>query len=318
MNKKTLGIMLLLICSLLAIIILKRQKKDTNKQITIGILQYASFPALDDAKKGFLLQIKKDFGENVTIIEHNAQGSITQAQAIAASFKANKNISAFYAIASASVQALKAEINDRPIIFAAITDPNKLHLRENGTNITGTTDMANIEKQINLIHKLLPNIKKIAILYNPGELNSIILVEKMKSELIKYDISFQDNGVNSISDVAAAAMHAAQNAEAILIPTDNTISAAFPIVKQIANKANKPIITTWTGEVETPLLQFGVDYIQSGIEAANLTKKILNDKLNPAETEIMTPNSKVLISSVEAKKFNIIIPQELKEHVINN
>ncbi|APJ03574.1 ABC transporter substrate-binding protein [Silvanigrella aquatica] len=314
MSKKMILLLLSLVGILAAVIMLKRSKP-TDDHITIGLLQFASFPPLDEAKEGFIAQVKKDFGNKVTIIEQNAQGSVTQAQAIASSFKANGSITGFYAIATPAVQALKSEIKDRPIAFAAVTDPVGLHLRGPDSNITGATDMADIEKQIRILKELMPDIKKVAILYNPGESNSVILVKKMKVELAKYDILFQDNGANSQSDVAAATLHAVQNAQAILIPTDNTISSAFPIVKQIADKAKIPLIITWTGEKEIPLMQFGVDYTQSGVQAAELVKQMIADGIKPWDTPLVAPNSKVFISSEELKKHGINLPESLKQEV---
>jgi len=314
MSKKIILLIVSLIAILSAVIIIKRSKP-SDDHITIGILQFASFPSLDEAKDGFMEQAKKDFGDKIKFIEQNAQGSVSQAQAIASSFKANSSINAFYAIATPAVQALKSEIKDRPIIFAAVTDPIGLQLRGPNSNITGATDMADIQKQIRVIKELLPNVKKVAILFNPAEPNSVILVKKMKEELAKYNIEFHDNGANSQADVAAATQNAVQNAQAILIPTDNTISSAFPIVKQIADKAKIPLITTWTGEKDAPLMQFGVDYIQSGIQSGELLNQIINKNVKPMDTEIIAPNSKIYINSFELKRLNITLPESLKQEV---
>ena len=314
MNKK-MALFIATLVAVFALVVIKKRNTPTKDQITIGILQYASFPPLDEARKGFVEQIKKDFGEKVLLIHQNAQGSLTQAQAIASSYRANPNIQAFYAIATPAVQALKSEIKKRPIAFAAVTDPIGIHLREPLSNITGATDMVDIPKQIKVLRKLMPAVKKVAILYNPGETNSVILVKKMKEELTKYGIQFQINGTNSQADVAAATHNALQNSDAILIPTDNTVTAAFPIVKQLADKAKKPIIASWNGEKYAPLMQFGVDYHQSGVQAAGLVKEILAHGKKASELEILSPNSTVFISKEELEKFGLTIPQSLEHEV---
>lgn len=315
MSKKIILLITILIVILAGVVLLKRSKVDSN-QITIGILQFASFPPLDEAKEGFISELKKEYGQKLVIIEQNAQGSVVQAQAIASSFKANENIKAFYAIATPAVQALKAVIKDRPILFAAVTDPEGQHLRFPGSNITGSTDMADEEKQITIIKQLIPNLHKISLLYNPGETNSVLLVKKMKEELTKIGVEFQENGVNSQADVAAAAQNAVLNSQAILVPTDNTIASAFPIVKQIADKAKIPLITTWTGEKDAPFMQFGVDYVQSGVQAADLLKSILNKGISPMELQVIAPSSKVFINSYELKRLNIVLPNSLKNELI--
>ncbi len=314
MNKKIIALILGLVVILGTVLFIKRNNTAAG-HYTIGVLQTASFPALDDTMRGFLSEIKKELGDKITIIEQNAQGSMMQAQAIASSFKANKSISGFYAIATPAVQALKSEIKNRPIAFAAVTDPEGLHLRESDSNITGATDMADIEKQITIMRALLPNVTKVSLLYNPGEPNSVIIVKQMKISLDKFGIAYQDNGANSQADVAAAAQHAAINSQAILIPTDNTIGSAFPIVRQIADKAHVPIIATGTAEKEGPLMQFGVDYFQSGVQAAQLLKKMLVDGIKPIDLPIVAPTSSILISESELKKFSIEIPESLKDSI---
>ncbi|WGL59612.1 ABC transporter substrate-binding protein [Pigmentibacter sp. JX0631] len=315
MSKKIILLFTILIAILAGVVLLKRKKVDSS-QISIGILQFASFPPLDEAKEGFISELKKEYGDKLVIIEQNAQGSIVQAQAIASSFKANENIKAFYAIATPAVQALKAVIKDRPILFAAVTDPDGQHLRFPGSNITGATDMADVEKQVTIIKQLIPNLRKISLLYNPGETNSVLLVKKMKEELTKIGIEFQENGVNSQADVAAATQNAVLNSQAVLVPTDNTIASAFPIVKQIADKAKIPLITTWTGEKDAPFMQFGVDYVQSGVQAADLLKSILNKGIPPMELQVISPSSKVFINSYELKRLNIVLPNSLKNELI--
>jgi len=315
MNKKIIVLVLSLLVIFCGIYFAKKNPKSKD-HFVIGVLQTASFPALDEARDGFIAKIKKELGEDkVTLIVQNAEGSLTQAQAIASSFKANTSMNAFYAIATPAVEALKREVTKRPIVFAAVTDPVGLHLRDEKSNITGSTDMANISKQIQYISELLPNIKKVALLYNPGEPNSVTLVKMMKEELKKHNIEFIESGVNSEADVASATEQAVASAQLILIPTDNTVTAAFPIVKQIASRAHVPIVVTWTGEKEQPLMQFGVNYIHSGEQAAEMMQQILVDKKIPMAVPIMSPTSQVLLSKNELEKFKVKVPESLKNIV---
>lgn len=315
MNKKVIVVVILLILFFIGFSLIKKNHRQHDHYV-IGLLQTASFPALDAAREGFVTQIKKEFGsEKVEILMQNAQGSLIQAQAIASSFKANKNIDGFYAIATPAVLALKHEITDKPIVFAAVTDPEGLHLRDKASNITGSTDMANIPTQIFYLTTLMPNLKKVALLYNPGEPNSVILIQAMKVELAKRKIAYEDVGVNSEADVAGATEHAVANVDAILIPTDNTITSAFPIVKQITQKAHVPVVVTWTGEKEGPLMQFGVNYNQSGAQAASLMANILLNKKKPGDIPFLAPSSEVLVSAKELDRFHLVVPDSLKNIV---
>ena len=170
MIRRLLGILVVFV-AVIAFFIVKQKKTNNKDQLVIGLLKTASFPQLDSAQDGFIDEINKDYGDKVRVIKQDAQANLTQAQAIASSFAADNSINAFYAIATPAVQALKATVKDRPIIFSAVTDPVALGLREKNTNITGSSDMADIEKQISIVHQLMPKLSKIAKLYSSGEPN---------------------------------------------------------------------------------------------------------------------------------------------------
>ncbi len=289
------------------------QKK--NNEPVIGILQLASFPALDAARVGFENKIHELYGKNVTLIVQNAEGSLNQAQAIAASFRANQEMDLIYAMGTTSVQTLKQEISQKPIVFAAVTNPQALHLRPEDTNVTGASDMLDVDEQVVLMKKLIPKAKKIAILYTTSEDNSVFLVQKMKSALKANQLNFVEIGVTNESDVGAAVTKAASSADVILIPTDVLLSATFPIVKQISEKAHVPLVVSWTGEKLKPLMQFGVNYEQVGEKAALMAYDILKNKKTPAQLPISLPTPRVLINSEQLDYFKLTVPKELKNFV---
>ena len=293
-------VLILAIAALVGIcLLITNQNKKAPGEYEIGILETASFPPLDDAKNGFIEEMHKQYGDKVKIIVQNAQGSLSQAQAIATSYKANKDIDAFYAIATPALEALMQQIKDRPILFAAVTNPKLLHIDDGHTNITGCTDMADIAKEIQVMHQNLPHVKKISILHSSGEPNSVYLTNLMKNELEKYHIQTEEDVANGISEVSAAALHAASNTDAILIPTDNTMAASLSMILQIAKKENKPVIVTWTGEQKSPYMQFGVNYRCSGKIVANQIIKILKEKISPISLPIQSPSPDVIINIKE-------------------
>lgn len=276
----------------------------------IGLLQAASFPPLDATRDGFLNEMHALYGDRIRIEVQNAQGSIAQAQAIAAAFKANEHMSAYFAIASSAAQTLKAQIKDKPIVFADVTDPEGLGLLNPQGNIAGTTDMADIARQVQLIRSLMPTLTRVSILYTPGEPNSVILVKQMQEHLELAKIQVRLVGANSLADVAASAQAAVQGADLLLIPTDNNLTASFSIVKQVASQANIPIVTTWTGEVDGVLMQFGVDYGQAGVQAAKIMEQVL-DGISPGSIPLAEPASEIILSRQEVEKFKVVVPDEL-------
>ncbi|MBX9704377.1 MAG: ABC transporter substrate-binding protein [Silvanigrellaceae bacterium] len=315
MNKKIFIIFTSLVTILCGIIFAKNLKKvGKNHHFTVGILQTGSFPQLDAARDGFIDTLKQALPD-VEVMYQNAEGSLNNAQAIASSFKANKHIDAFYAIATPAIQSLHHAIKERPIVFAAVTDPTGLGLISPENAITGVTDMADIEKQIGILIQLFPTLQKVSILYSPSEVNSVILAKKMEKELIKHNVSYRLNGVGSIADVPAATRNAAQWSKLILIPTDHILTVTFPIVEQISSEKNIPIVTTWTGQKDGALLKFGVDYYESGVRAAQQMIEILVDNKNCASIPLKKPSSKIFIDADLAKKFNVTLSDELKKSV---
>jgi putative ABC transport system substrate-binding protein len=315
MKKIVLIVALLLVAGAVFLLSRKEERPVDPNTIVIGLLQTASFPALDQVREGFLTEMRALYGDRVRIEVQNAQGSIAQAQAIAVSFQANKNMAAFFAIATPATQALKMEIKDRPIVFAAVTDPQGLGLLSPEGNIAGTTDMADIPRQIYLVRSLLPQTKKVSILYTPGEPNSVHLVKQMQEELGRGGIHVRLVGANSQADVAASAQSAVRDTDLLLIPTDNNVVSAFSLVKQVASQANVPIVTTWTGESSGALMQFGVDYYHAGVQGAKIMEEALADVI-PGSIPLMKPTSQVILNRQEIEKFKVVVPAELSTEVV--
>ena len=180
--KKLITVILISLGFIASFSFIKWLKAPTNNKVTIGILQTASHPALDAARDGFISEIKKQIN-GVEIILQNSQGSIPQAHAIAQQFHSNKKFDGFFAIATPTTQAMSAVEKERPIFVTAVTDPNALGLIYPDTNVTGTNDMINVAAAIEMLTELLPNAKKIGIVYTAGEENSIAMAKQMHKEL---------------------------------------------------------------------------------------------------------------------------------------
>ncbi|MDZ5001320.1 ABC transporter substrate-binding protein, partial [Clostridium perfringens] len=138
----------------------------------IGVLQFVEHSALDLSLEGFKAGLEsKGLKEDVdfTIDLQNAQGDIPTAQTMANNFVSNKK-DLIFAIATPAAQAAYNLTKQIPILFTAVTDPVKAELVESmeksNTNVTGTSDELPLDKQFDLINKLIPNAKKIGILYN--------------------------------------------------------------------------------------------------------------------------------------------------------
>jgi len=151
--------------------------------IQVGVLQFASHPALDGARDGFidfLAQAGFKDGDRIKLDLQNAQRDMGVARTIAMKFVSDHK-DVIYAIATPASQAAAKETQSIPILFNAVTDPVKAGLvktiESSGNNVTGVSDFIPVKSQIDLLLKIAPNVKKLGILYNAGEDNSRVLVD---------------------------------------------------------------------------------------------------------------------------------------------
>ena len=180
------------------------------------------------------------------------------AQTIAEGFVNDKK-DMILAIATPTAQASFNATKEIPILITAVTDPKAAGLV--GDNITGTSDATPIEKQFALLKQLLPNAKKIGIVYNLGEQNSEIQVASAKALASKFGFTIETVGVSNVNEIAQALDALLPKVDALYEPTDNLVASAMPLIaeKSIANK--KAVITGEKVMVEAVWLATeGIDY----------------------------------------------------------
>lgn len=283
----------------------------TIKGPIIGIIQTISHPALDQTREGFVKQIQQQYAnKNISFIIQNGEGTVTQLHGIAQMLK-NK-VDLIFAIGTQAAQAACNAEKIKPIIFATVTDPEAAGLLKNN-NVCGVTDVIDYTLQVNMIKDLLPLCKKIAIAYNPGEINSVTMVTQMKHELSKAHLEVVDVGISTESEIISGISLAARKADAILVPTDNLLVGAMPTVANLAIKASKPLIASDNPSVERgALASAGVDFYQIGTQAGKLYSELINRK-KPSTIGVVNPHSvRVIINTKTAHQLGLRIPDILK------
>src|SRR3990167_2804433 len=212
---------IIFILVLASFFILKKPFSGKKTRWRIGILQTASHPALNAARNGFIETLEKKLHNDVQFIIQNAEGNISHAHTIAQKFHADSSIDGIFTIATPATQAMASIETKKPIFFAAVTDPHALGFIHPTTNICGASDMIDVEKEIDLLVNLVPHAKKVGLIFNTAEVNSIVLINKMKDELQKRNLTPLDFGVTSEADIPAAIEVACRKTDALLAPTDN-------------------------------------------------------------------------------------------------
>ncbi|WP_160685085.1 ABC transporter substrate-binding protein [Clostridium sp. C2-6-12] len=285
----------------------------------IGVVQIVQHDALDAANKGFVDALKEkgfEDGKNIKIEQQNAQGEQANAQTIAKQFvDAKKDL--IFAIATPAVQAAYNSTKDIPIIFTAVTDPVKAEVakdwKSSGTNVTGTSDKVPVDKQIDLLKKLLPNAKTVGVIYNTSETNSVVQVNELKAAAEKQGLAVKEIGVTNVNEINQNLASALGQIDVLYTPTDNTVASGYALVGKLCVDKNIPIIGAEDAVVtKGGLASIGIDYYKLGKEAGLKAAEVLSGK-KPSEVEITTLSDMTFtINTDVAKKLNITIPADIE------
>jgi putative ABC transport system substrate-binding protein len=297
--------------------------QDTSSKLNIGIVQIIEHPSLDAARKGFLDVLAANGyieGENLNVNYENAQGDMPTLNNIAQGLVGDDN-DLILAIATPSAQAVANASKDTliPVLFTAVTDPVAAGLVKNmdrpETNLTGTTDMAPVSEQIKLIQDIKPSVKNVGVIYNTGEVNSVVQVDLAKEAAKQLGLKIIEAVATNTSEVSQAVKSLVGKVDAIYVPTDNVVVAALEAVIQVAEE-NKILVVSGEKDsvVRGAVSTMGLDYYKLGQQTGEMALKILSGKAKPQDMTVESQNqTDIIINLKAAKAMGITIPENLME-----
>ncbi|WP_371128778.1 ABC transporter substrate-binding protein [Pelistega sp. MC2] len=248
----------------------------------VAITAIVEHPALDAVRDGVIKQLEKDGfvkDKNIKIKYQSAQGNTGTAAQIARQFIGEKP-DVIVAIATPSAQAMVAATKDIPVVFSAITDPIAAQLvksaEPSNTNVTGVSDVLELGPQIDLIKKVVPKVKKIGVVYNPGEANSAVVVKKLKEILSSEGLELIEAAAPRSVDVSPAARSLVGKVDAIYTTTDNNVVSSYEALVKVGNEANIPLIASDTDSVPRgAIAALGLNYFNLGEQTGTVVTRIL-------------------------------------------
>ncbi|MES5429941.1 ABC transporter substrate-binding protein [Enterococcus gallinarum] len=285
---------------------------------TVGILQLVEHGSLDAAYEGFkegLAEGGYKEGENLTLEYQNAQNSQDNLKSMSEKLVKNSP-DLLLGIATPAAVSLANETTDIPIVVTAVTDLVEAKLAESneapGRNITGTSDMVPIDKQIQLLLSIVPDAKTIGIMYNAGEANSKIQADLAEKTLKDAGVDVKVLTANTTNDVQQVTTSLAKDVDGIYVPTDNTFASAAAVVGEVAKETKTPIVAGSVEQVEDgALATFGIDYKSLGKQTGELAAKILDGDEKPATTPVETANKLELVVNQEMATALGIDPESI-------
>lgn len=279
--------------------------------VKVGILQYMEHDSLTAAREGFVDELAKNGykeGEKIKIDYQNAQGDQANLQTISEQLVGDNDL--VLAIATPAAQSLATASMEVPILFTAVTDPLSADLVESikkpGGLLTGTSDQAPIDKQVDLLGQAVPEAKKVGILYTTSERNSEVQVEEAEKLLKKAGYQVVVKGISTTNDVQDAATSLMKDVDAVFVPTDNTVASTMTMVGDLSVQYKVPVIGGSTDMVDAGgLLTYGTNYEALGRQTAKMAIEIV-EGADPAEVAVQYPESVDLhINEEMAKKLGI-------------
>ena len=294
----------------------------------IGISQFAEHGSLDNCREGFLEGLKEEGieeGKNLTVDYQNAQTDTGTASTIADSFVSAKE-DLICAIATPCAQsAYNSAMNaDIPVVYTAVSDPVAAKLaNEDGScvgNVTGSSDVLPVEEQLKMIRAMLPDAKKIGIMYTTSEANSVSAIEEYKSLVKKYDFELVEKGITTTADVSLAADDLLSKVDCITNLTDNTVVASLPTILDKANEKKIPVFGSEIEQVKIGCLAAeGIDYIALGKQTGKMAAKVLKGETKASEQNFETITEPgFYVNNKVAENLGITVPDNLANNAVES
>lgn len=262
---------------------------------TIGITQIVDHPSLNAIRNGIVEELARNGyqeGNNLIIIYENAQGNPATAAQIARKF-ASLSLDVVVPISTPSAQAVVQQIKDSPIIFAAISDPLGAKivpsLNASGGNVTGVADIPPVEKQLDFITQCLPQLKTLGVIYNPGEVNNVSLLERLEKAANEKNIQIKTASASKTTEINSAVNGLIDEVDALFIGNDNTIVSGLESIIKVALKTKKPFFVSDPDSVQRgALAAYAYDQHKIGEQVGRMILKVFKGK-SPGKINVETP-----------------------------
>lgn len=290
---------------------------DDMKKVAISTI--VEVPALVETKEGILKGLAEEGfeeGKTITVDYQNANGNMPTQQQIAKKFVGD-NPDVIIPITTPTSQAVIAATDTIPIVFATVTDPLKAklipQLEKPGGNVTGVSDAAPIEQQVDLMQELVPNLKSIGFIYNPGLDNALATLEKLKEVLEPRGIAIVESPAPTTNEVVLAAKKLIGKVEAVYVPNDTTVVAALEAIVKVGDDVDLPIFAGETGAVARgAVASVGLDYVELGRITGKMAARVLKGE-KPGDIDAVIAYKvltefKVAINKKSAEAMGVTIP----------
>lgn len=293
-------------------------ESQNGKKMTVGIIQYASHPSLDNCCTGIKEALTEAFGDDIEIDFQNGNADVAACDSIAKNMAAKK-YDMIIPIATPAALSTYAATKDKniPMVFCSVSDPVAAGLAKSldkpEPNCTGTSDILNLSAQLELITAMQPEVKKIGVLYTTSEANSVSHLKKLEKLAAEKNIKIISQGVQGASDIPQAAASLCSKVDCINNFTDNNVVNNLNILLEQAKANNIPVYGSEVEQVTNGCLASeSIEYVALGKKTGEMAAKILNGTdISTVPIETIEDTAPVINTEV-ADGLKIKIPDNYK------
>ena len=292
-------------------------KKDKNIKY-IGILLPADIQLLNDVVDGIKMAFKNEgYVENKDVVfdVESSHGDNSTLQSLASKF-ATGNCDIIIPTGTGASQSIFNLVKEKPIVFSAVTDPKTAGLVENtdkpGKNITGTSDVTLYKESLELLVKLVPGAKKVGIIQNPGEPNSVFALSETKKYAKAMGLDVLVGSANNSSEVYPSAKALASKVDAFYMLPDVTVASGVDGFIKASLETKKPIIVFGDGDVKKGgLASLGTNYVKVGQKTGEIAVKILKGE-KPGNIPVRgVTDADIFLNRKTAEMLGLKIPDDI-------
>ena len=293
---------------------------DAQDVKTVAVTAIVEHPALDAARDGIkdeLAAAGYEQGRNLDFRFESAQGNPATAAQIARKF-VGEAPDVIVPISTPSAQAVVGATSDIPVVFTAVTDPvgAKLvtSLERPGGNVTGMSDLSPIGLHLDLIKEIAPNTSRLGVIYNPGEANSVTLLDLIRQEAPARGLEVVEAAAPRSADVLPAAQSLVGDVDAIYVPTDNTVVTALEAIVRVGTDNQLPVFAGDTDSVPRGATgAIGFNYHDLGRQTGKIVVRVL-EGTSPGDIPVEGVQiTELYVNPGAARAMGVSIPQATLE-----
>lgn len=318
-NRWLLGLVLIatLIATLLVIGNNQSKLHIGKTNLKVGIFEVVRHPVLDAMADAFRKSLEEKFPKKIDFVTMVPEGDAAKTEQMAQKF-ATDRFDLVFVIGTEQAKSLASKTKSLPIVLGAATDPKSAGLVDSwenpGGNVTGTSDLSPIDVQLDRLAQIMPNAKRIGVIYNTQEENSNIIVSRFKMECEKRGLVPVLATISNQNEIKQTLVSLVGKIDVLYAPTDATLQKGFTALMKVSNEVNIPVFNCDESTTkEGAIFSVGFNYLDLGRISAEMATKILNREAMPSNMPIRIADRFTLFyNTKQIERYKLPIPDPWK------